>query len=183
MAVRSRSFQRNLVLAAPAGIDGDRRRGLHDGGVSCFIDEEQAAGDDDRALAGVTGVGGAASHSGIADACRLPPNIPGPGLTHPPLDRASQRLAGGVLREFAGEDHRGGHREESVGFQPFQVPSQFEGEVHLNARSRLAEAGHCDYRANLQVLPGGAELPVILQEICRRRTQMRPPAMRSPSRS
>ena len=112
-------------MRAAAGADPHDVRG--DAGIGFFLfDEEEAAGDDGRALAGAFAVGRGVAAGGVAEDDVFA--LVGAAFGAEPLrGRGGQaaRLAAAfacLLFEPSGEDHAAGDGEERVGLDPFEVP-------------------------------------------------------------
>ena len=140
---------RFFVLCAATGANPHDIGG--DAGIGFFLfDEEEAAGDDGRALAGAFAVGRGVAAGGVAEGDVFA--LVGAAFGAEPLGgRGGQaaRLAAAFARllfESFGEDHAAGDGEERVGLDSFEVPGKAQGEVGGDA---VPSAG-----APLAVLPG-----------------------------
>ena len=70
----------------------DCGRRLNYAGIGRLADVGQAPRDDDRALAGVTAVGGLPRCAGVGDTHDLSPHVLGPGTASPPLHLSTKGL-------------------------------------------------------------------------------------------
>ena len=140
---------RFFVLCTAAGADPHDIGG--DAGIGFFLlDEEEAAGDDGRALAGAFAVGRGVAAGGIAEGDIFA--LVGAAFGAEPLGgrggqaaRCAATLAGLLFEPF-GEDHAAGDGEEGVWLDSFEVPRLAPSEVGGDA---VPSAG-----APLAVLPG-----------------------------